>query len=82
MYQSSCNDIALGGQEAELHFSCLSSEGQSGAPVWTYEPAIKRRHLRGINIAGGDFQSGALPGTFLSITEQVYMDIKAAMSSS
>ena len=82
MYQTACPNVSLDSSNPVHKFDCLSSSGQSGSPVWTYEQATGDRAVRGIGIANSGSSSGAAPGTFLLITNTIYFDINRMMSGS
>ena len=76
MYTTNCVNVTIGSRDRIVNFGCLSNEGQSGSPVWTYEPATNQRTLLGVGLSGGDIQTGAAPGTFVLITQEVYSELE------
>ena len=82
MYSVSCTNVVLGGSDPVDTFGCLSNSGQSGSPVWTYNPQNGQRAVRGVLIDGGNLVAGAAPGTFLLVTADIYANITGKLHTS
>lgn len=75
---SSSNEFSDDSAPHYQSYPCLSAEGQSGAPVWLFDPVSGYRSVLGINIGGGK-GSGAAPGTFLVVSTGVYLSVTGFM---
>ena len=82
MAHSSCYEANILQSNRLVGVGCFTYPGQSGSPLWTYNPETDERLLRGVLTGNFDpTHAQATPGLALLLDSQVYYSIRNVLTS-